>query len=125
MKIIIALISLASLIAQADEMKSATLNLVCKSSQPVATFRVVSDRDGGVVFLGGNKIIQNRQFIGGTEGGDPYLQEVKNGYNFTIEGGDFKKAFYGAPVLKGSAPFLVITSSTRYKGVCKGSFSFH
>lgn len=124
-----ALIALSATIAHADQMKLAELDIACVEdgvSHP-KSFGMMSNVSGSEVILDG-KIYSDKQLVGGTEGGDPYLQAVNNsgGYNITISGGDFQKAFDGAPVKNGTAKAFVdlFGKGYKYSATCTGRFGF-
>ena len=123
------IVSLAAPLAQADIGKLANLNVVCTedgASQP-RVIAIVSSAKGSVVTLNGASY-PDKQLSGGTEGGDPYLQAVNNagGYNITMSGGDFTKAFNGAAVANGraSADVDLFNEHKHFSATCLGSYSF-
>lgn len=114
--------------AHADMMKPATVNLVCTGPADSRVIKIVSDDKGAVVFVNNKKVHQQDQLIAGTEGGSAYMQAVGGGYNVTISGGDFNKAFNTSTTIKnGQAPASVWDSSTNksVNFVCKGTYSFN
>ncbi len=110
--------------AHADMMKPATLDLTCTSEgNPV--IQIKSKQSGASVTVDGEKILEGEQLIAGTEGGPAYLQAVDGGYNITLSGGDFLRAFDGdLTIAEGEAKANVWTEEKTYVVVCKGLFSF-
>lgn len=114
-------------VAHADMIKPASLDVVCTNTSDSRVIKIVSDKEGSVVFVNGKKILQREQLIAGTEGGPAYLQAVGGGYNITISGDDFDKAFNASSTIEqGQALTSIWDSSSKksVKGICKGSFSF-
>jgi hypothetical protein len=119
---------LGSVAAYADLIKPATLDVTCTSSSVSdrRLIRIVSNDQGSTVTLNGKIIMQQGQLTAGTEGGPAYLQAVGGGYNITISGGDFDKAFNASSTIRqGKAPATIWDSTNRtVRGVCKGLYSF-
>ena len=124
---VLALILAIAPAARAEMIKPATLDLVCKSSDGFTVVLVASRASGAQLVLNGRQIIASDQLVGGTEGGDPYLQAVGNDYNFTLSGGDFEKAIYADSKIesgKASATILDFESNQSISLECEGLFSF-
>lgn len=123
------LIAFSATIAHADMIKMANLDVFC-TEDGVAypkVLRVVSSSAGSEVTIDINTF-KDGQLTGGTEGGDPYLQTVNNagGYNITISGGDFQKAFEGTAVKSGRAKAFVdyFNQRKKFHATCVGSYEF-
>jgi len=113
--------------AHADMMKPATLDIICKGANDVRSFRVVSNANGAAIALNGTKVWQTAdQLIAGTEGGPAYVQAVGGGYNITISGGDFDKAFNASSTIRnGKAPASIWDKTNRtVRALCTGLYSF-
>ena len=112
--------------AHADMIKPATLNLVCTSPRDARVFKIISNQQGSLVTVNGAQILRSGQLTGGTEGGAPYLQAVGGGYNITISGGDFEKAFYASSAIAhGKATASISDPANRsLKAICNGLYSF-
>lgn len=116
-------------VAQADMAKLAVLNIACEEDgvPKGKWFSITSDASGSEVVINGLSY-KDQQLVGGTEGGDPYLQAVNNvgGYNITVSGDDFKKAFSGGPVKNGKAKASVnlFNTGVQFDATCVGSFEF-
>ncbi len=115
--------------AQAEVAKHANLDIQC-TQDGIAypkVIDIVSNSTGSTVTLFG-QTYNDRQLVGVTEGGDPYLQAVDNtgGYNITIAGGDFQKAFEGTAVKLGSAKASVnlFKLGEQFSATCVGSYEF-
>lgn len=117
---------LGSVVAHADMIKPATLNLVCTSPRDARVIKIVSSQQGSLVTVNGTKVLQRDQLTAGTEGGPPYLQAVGGGYNITLSGGDFEKAFYASSkITNGKAQASISDpSNKRLQATCRGLYSF-
>lgn len=130
MKIIFSLLTVLFIaaIAQADRMKPAYLELRCTGQKRGDVIGISSNKLGTVVTVNNVKIIeQESQLIAGTEGGPPYVQAVGGGYNITISGGDFERAFYTSSIVgKASASISIYkgVATKIFNSVCRGSFAF-
>ncbi len=124
--LILSLTVLVSASAQADTIKLATVNLVCATEKGRDAIQIVSDASGASISVNGKVVHREAQLSAGTEGGPAYMQAVGGGYNITISGGDFERAFSGAPVAKGAALAWIWESATgrTSKGLCQGFFGF-
>ena len=130
MKYLIAIgLALSATIAHADQIKLASMDMDCVEdgvSKPVK-FSLMSSPLGSEVILDG-KLYEADQLTGGTEGGDPYLQTVNNngGYNITISGGDFQKAFESGVMVTGTAKASVnlFKKVHQFTATCTGRFDF-
>ncbi len=115
--------------AHADMAKLAVLSIACEEDgvPKGKWFSITSGASGSEVVMKGQSY-KDQQLVGGTEGADPYLQAVNNagGYNITVSGGDFEKAFIGGPVKNGKAKASVnlFNEGVQFDATCVGSFEF-
>lgn len=113
--------------ANADMVKPAFLGLVCVVEAEHTKIVISSDSSGSILIVD-DKLVAEKEFelTAGTEGGSPYLQFVDGGYNVTISGGDFEKAFYDSSLrfLNGSTNANVWHGGKTKSAKCRGIIAF-
>jgi len=124
---ILVLSTLIASSAYADRMQPALLGLVCVSDDSAKVIKIASDSSGSALTVDGNIIDESLlQITVSTEGGPPYFQYVKGGYNITISGGDLETAFYDPSMkyLGGLTNASVWYDGATYSAICKGVIAF-
>ena len=136
-------LTLCSNQSHADSMELATLQLKCvetNSAKP-QTIYIASNKNGGAVMVK-DRLFLSAQMIAGTEGGGPYLQTLAGGpnatgfsggkfdntfrgYNITISGGDFDKAFFAKSSIENAKTSASVQLEERtFQATCTGYCSF-
>lgn len=116
-------------IANADILKGAYVTLDCFSTQlSTHEFKIISDKNGATLSVDGQVVHeQQSQLFAGTEGGDPYLQIVGGGYNLTVFGGYFDRAFKSGVLIRGGLTKVSIAKpglDRAVEGYCAGDLHF-
>jgi hypothetical protein len=127
--VVITFVALTFLIsAHADFIKPATLDVTCRPQLGgQRLIRITSDSRGSSLIVNDIKVLEGPRLVGGTEGGEPYLQILGSGYNITISGGDFQKSFYASSsIVDGEAMAHVMDLNLveQYNVTCRGLYSF-
>ncbi len=121
------LILCTSILAKADLIGKAVLDITCTSDENPKVIKIISKAEGSSVEVNGLIVNEDEQLMGGTEGGDPYLQAVGGGYNITLVGGDFQTAFYDRTTIENGTAKAYVNAydiNESYKATCIGKYSF-
>lgn len=112
--------------AHADMMKRAYLNLKCTTDAGHVYHLATLPGDVSELRVDGKLVSTGGPLSAGTEGGAPYLQYVRDGYNVTISGGDFEQAFQQQSPRTGTTFATIWTREFEgpVEATCKGFMVF-
>ncbi len=112
MKYLLVTLCLFGSLAQADMIRSVNLDITCKSAQSSDVFNLKTVVNGSELYKNGVLVATDDGLTAGTEGGPAYLQFVQGGYNMTVSGQDFDRAFDQSSPVTGYANASIWSQAT-------------
>ncbi len=122
MKILIIFIMVTITTVHADMVKKSEVELKCEKG-----IQLISNKNTAQILINGQIVHEDENTYAVTEGGDPYMQFIGGGFNITLRGEQFTKAFstWGEWVRINESVYVNhFIRNKQYEAQCEGKVKF-